>query len=104
MDPYDGWKFLGRLEGAHGFWTFLLHGASGTPDRYGWLPVLHGQELIDSRAAECFGATEEQIQTWRARLVEHGLVRTVTTPCGALHWVRAEDLGLVNRLSSVMLQ
>jgi hypothetical protein len=37
MDPYDGWKFLGRLEGAHGFWTFLLHGASGTPDRYGWL-------------------------------------------------------------------
>jgi hypothetical protein len=104
MTRNEAWQLLGRLEGAHGFWTFLLAGASGTPDKGAWLPVLHGQKFIDSEAAELFGATEEQVQTWRARLVEHGLLRAESAPGGARHWVRSEDLGLVNRLSSVMLQ
>jgi hypothetical protein len=87
MTPQEGWKLLGELEGAWDFWIFLLHGASGTAGNDGWLPVLNGQSFIDSDAAELFGATEEQIHTWRARLVERGLLRAEATERGARHWV-----------------
>jgi hypothetical protein len=104
MTRSGAWKLLGELEGAHGFWTYLLQGAYGTPDKDGWLPVLNGRGFIDSVAAEVFGGSEEQIQTWRARLVEHGLLRAEATERGARHWIRSEDLGLVSRPSSVMIQ